>query len=70
MIVVLFIYKNDEIEDKKILIKEMGTWETLHEVYEKTNGEYGVQSDQHWSEKTNKLFYNYLINNKLKNFNL
>ena len=64
------ISKNDEIEDKKILIKEMGTWETLHEVYEKTNGEYGVQSDQHWSEKTNKLFYNYLINNKLKNFNL
>jgi hypothetical protein len=59
-----------EIEDKKILSNNIGKWETLDDEFKNSNGEKGIFADYHWSEKMHELFYNYIINNKLKNFNL
>jgi hypothetical protein len=57
-----------KIEDKKILIDQIGEWETLSDEFKNTNGEKGINGDIHWSEKMHNLFYTYLIDNKLKNF--
>jgi hypothetical protein len=56
-----------EIEDKTILTKNIGLWETLDDEFKKTNGQKGILADLHWSEKMHNLFYTYIIENKLKN---
>jgi hypothetical protein len=52
------------------LSNNIGKWETLDDEFKNSNGEKGIFADHHWSEKMHELFYNYIINNKLKNFNL
>jgi hypothetical protein len=64
------ILYDHEIEDKKILSNNIGEWETLDDEFKNSNGEKGIFADLHWSQKMHELFYNYIINNKLKNFNL
>jgi hypothetical protein len=61
-------HDDHEIEDKKILVDNIGIWETLNDVYIKTNWTDGVSKDMHWSKEMHELFYNYLINKKLKNY--
>lgn len=51
---------NDVIEDKKILEFKIGKFETLSDLWVKTNGEYGVKNDSHWSYDYNVKFAKYL----------
>jgi hypothetical protein len=60
-------YENSNIEDRKILEKNINFWETLQDDYINSNGERGIFGDDHWSEKMNRMFYEYLLNDKLKN---
>ena len=60
-------YPNDNIEDKKILENKLNYWLTLHDEFIETNGDRGIMGDLHWSEDMNRLFYEYLLNDKLKN---
>ena len=58
-------FKPSELEDKTDLEIKLGKWETQYDTYNETNGKYGVEGDLHWSEDTQKLFGNYIID-KLK----
>lgn len=53
-------YKSNIIEDREILTKNIGEWETHRDVFYQSNGEYGLQNDIHWSYKMNGLFSEYL----------
>ena len=61
-------HKNPNIIDKEIIIKEIGFWETVGDVYEKTKGEQGVANDGHRSVKMNRLFAKFLIKKLNNNF--
>ena len=61
-------YFNDAIEDKIILENKIGKFETLNDLWVKTNGEYGVKNDSHWSYDYNIKFANY-INKKFNERN-
>lgn len=56
---------NNFIEDKKILIENLNFWETIDDIYNKTNGVCGKKDDHHWSHNMNKVFGEYIVN-KLK----
>jgi hypothetical protein len=58
-------HKNPHIIDKKILINEIGFWESIDDIYKKTNGEDGILGDLHWSIKMNRSFAEY-ITKKIK----
>lgn len=60
-------YENDKIEDRKILETKLNFWGTLHDEYVDSDGERGILGDLHWNEKMNRMFYDYLLNDKLKN---
>ena len=49
--------------------KNIGEFQTLHQLYIQTNGENGVYGDHHWSELGDKKFSEYIIKNNLKYFN-
>jgi hypothetical protein len=53
-------YNNNVIEDKKILESKIGKFETLNDLWVKTDGEYGVKYDSHWSYEYNRKFAKYL----------
>jgi hypothetical protein len=53
-------FKSYIIEDKDILTKNIGIWETHRDVYYESNGKYGSENDIHWSYKMNILFSEYL----------
>ena len=40
----------------------IGFWETLNDVYNQTNGEYGNKNDIHWSEKMDISFFEVIKN--------
>lgn len=64
-----FEYKSTYIEDREILEKKVGKWETHSDVHTETNGEYGQLGDCHWSFTYNKLFAEYVYK-KIKENNL
>ena len=53
-------FKSYVIEDKDILTKKIGEWETHRDVFYQSNGEYGLENDIHWSYRMNELFSEYL----------
>lgn len=63
----MFIWSwTDEIESEFILnkskiVQELKIWETLHNVYIKTNGKEGVEGDAHFSKQMNEKFAEYII---------
>jgi hypothetical protein len=61
-------YDNDAIEDKKILESKIGKFETLTDLWIKTNGKFGVEKDSHWSYDYNVKFAKYLNEKFSKNF--
>jgi hypothetical protein len=55
-------YKSDVIMDKIDIEREIGEWETMNDVWVKTNGQQGQKLDFHWSADYASLFANYLYN--------
>lgn len=53
-------FKSYIIEDKDVLTKNIGIWETNRDVYYKSNGNHGLENDMHWSYNMNNLFSEYL----------
>lgn len=53
-------FKSYIIEDKDVLTKNIGEWETHRDVFYQSNGEYGLENDIHWSFRMNNLFSDYL----------
>jgi hypothetical protein len=53
--------KSDVIEDKSMIIKNLGYWETFEDVYRKTEGKEGMHGNFHWSFPFNKSFGNYVL---------
>lgn len=53
-------FKPKGLYDKTDLEKELGYWGTMQDVFDRTNGKYGVNGDLHWDEKTQKLFYQFI----------
>lgn len=55
-------YKPENLFDKTDLENEMNFWETQNDVYNKTNGKYGIKGDCHWSEDCQYEFFNFVKN--------
>lgn len=53
-------FKSHVIEDKDVLTKNIGEWETHRDVFYQSNGNHGLEDDIHWSYKMNELFAEYL----------
>lgn len=54
-------YHFDWMLDKNVIEKGIGLpYETLHEVWVRTNGETGMHGDGHWSGEYNKLFSDWM----------
>lgn len=53
-------FKSEVIEDKDELTKNIGEWETHRDVFYSSNGDYGLETDIHWSYRMNRLFSEYL----------
>jgi hypothetical protein len=60
--------KSSKIEDKDTLISNIGFWETHQDVYQLTNGQFGLEGDFHWSYRMNLYFGNYLINKLITSY--
>jgi hypothetical protein len=58
-------FHSDVIIYREEMTKLIGVWDTLGDVYERTNGEQGKKGDGHWSPDMNIKFMNFL----LKHFN-
>jgi hypothetical protein len=58
-------YKFSFIEDKPLLTKEIGFWQTLNDEWYETNGMIGQKLDFHWGSKFNPIFGEYVFG-KLK----
>jgi hypothetical protein len=50
------------VNTKSVVTNQLGMWETLHNEYEKTNGESGKKNDVHWSMDMNIKFAENIIN--------
>lgn len=53
-------FKSPIIEDKDVLTKNIGEWETHRDVFYQSNGNHGLENDIHWSYRMNGLFSEYL----------
>jgi len=53
--------KSDFIEDKNIITKNIGFWETHRDVFYETDGEFGLENDVHWSFRMNEFFSDYVF---------
>lgn len=53
-------FKSHVIEDKDVLTKNIGEWETHRDVFYRSNGNHGLENDFHWSYKMNELFAEHL----------
>ena len=53
-------FKSHVIEDKDVLTKNIGEWETHRDVFYQSNGKHGLENDIHWSYRMNDLFSEYL----------
>ena len=54
-------YRSDIILDKNDLINKIGYWETLNDVWFKSDGQFGKEGDQHWSFDYNKKFAEFIL---------
>jgi hypothetical protein len=59
----------DFIENKDCITEKIGIWETLHTLWQKTNGLEGKRDDAHFSPKMHTAFADYLIVKFPKFFN-
>lgn len=50
------------VEDRADLTGKLGGWTTMHQLAEETDGEEGLEHDQHWDYRTMESFGNYVIN--------
>jgi hypothetical protein len=55
-------YKSNVIMDKIDMEREIGKWDTMNDVWMRTDGKEGQELDFHWSAEYAKLFSNYLYN--------
>lgn len=62
-------YNPENVVGKEQLTKEIGFWHTKHEEYQETDGEYGIEWDEHFSTKMNKSFSEWMQNKYPKYFN-
>lgn len=62
--------KSSILLDKKILEYKMGIWETKNDLFNKTNGKFGIQKDEHFSYNTHFAFLKYLNHLIFKNSSL
>jgi len=58
----------DEVFTRSKIEKEIGFWESLHILYNKTNGKMGIADDFHWSNDMHKAFADYIIVNNPEYF--
>jgi hypothetical protein len=49
------------VEDRADLTGILGDWTTMHQLAEETNGEEGLEHDQHWDYRTMESFGKYVI---------
>ena len=49
------------VNTRDVITDELGIWETLHDVWNNTNGERGDKTDVHWSEDMNIKFAEHII---------
>ena len=49
------------VNTKNVITKQLGNWETLQDVWNRTNGEKGDKADGHWSEDMNIKFAEHII---------
>ena len=49
------------VNTKNVITNELGMWETLKDVWDKTNGLKGDRGDTHWSEDMNIKFAEHII---------
>ncbi len=62
-------YGSDVISKSEIS-KEVGFWDTKHDEFIETNGNSGVEWDEHFSTKMNREFANLIIRHNLEYFNI
>jgi len=49
------------VNTKDVIINELGFWETLSDVWLKTDGQSGIQGDPHWTDTMDKAFAEHII---------
>jgi len=49
------------VNTKHIITKQLGFWETLYDLWLKTDGQSGIQGDHHWTNTMDKAFAEYII---------
>ena len=54
-------FDSDNIIYREEMTKLIGEWETGGQLYERTNGEQGIEGDIHWSDDMNIKFMNFLL---------
>lgn len=62
-------YGSECVIGKNEITSNLGYWETINDLWKKTNGEYGKKGDEHWSTKTHESFANYIIKTNAEYFN-
>jgi len=62
-------YHSDCVVGKSKITSNLGFWESLDDVWKKTNGEEGAKDDFHWSPKMHESFANYIIQTNSEYFN-
>lgn len=50
------------IDTKSILTKKLGMWTTESDLYNQSNGEYGIKDDFHWDYRTERRFFEFIKN--------
>jgi len=63
-------YDSDIVFGKKQITKEIGVWHTEHDDFVESNGTSGIEWDEHFSKKMNKLFAEWVIKKYPKYFNI
>lgn len=61
-------YNSQNVVGKNKLTKEIGIWHTQHDEYNETNGESGLEWDEHFSTKMNENFAKWIIKKYPKYF--
>jgi hypothetical protein len=55
-------YKSNIIMDKVDMENTIGKWDTMNDLWNRTNGKSGHRLDFHWSPEYARMFANYLFN--------
>ena len=54
-------YKSDDIDDRDKITKELGKWETLWNDWDNSNGELGIQYDEHLGLEMHKSMAKFIL---------